>query len=231
MTQFCMAYHDFIMSISNHRKENISTHKKYDISQIIKLNQADQHVFDKKTDPLLSEKETNLLQKNVVYLNSFVPFNFNKFRKITSRRQRQNILKKYSFLRDLFMCKSKSKMHQIFMSIPTEWKEFLTFYFTKCLTKHLLIRQIKDYRILLRYRQTLFEAIENPDLIKDSLPFTSNLVKNFCKGVCNFVVMFYRDLAKNSLIPRSDTSKRFDQEGKYIKTEYGSSNLVNQNRR
>ena len=132
------------MSISNLPKENISMYKKYETSHIIKSNQVIQHVFHKKTDPELTQKETNLLQKNVIYLNSFKPVNFNKFRKITSRRQRQNLLKKYSFLRNLFTCKSKSKMHQIFTSILNEWKQFITFYISKCLTVHLLIHQIKE---------------------------------------------------------------------------------------
>ena len=203
------------MSVLNHTKENIFGQN---LVPLLKNKKPKQNV-DKDRKILISigsknEKMNKSKIQNddkVHNFHFFRPVDLGNFRKITSRKQRQRVLRKYVFLQRFFNCKSKTQMVTLFMSIPESWKPFLTFYLSRCFVMHLLVRQIKKYQVLFRYRQTLLEALDNPDLIKNCLPFTSNLIKNFCKGLCNFVFMFYEDLVDNGFIPRSGKGEMQDR--------------------
>lgn len=123
-------------------------------------------------------------------------------RKITNRTTRKKIYKRYSFLKQLSLCNSKNKLVLLFKKLPEQWKAFLRFYMTECFIKHLFIRQIKNCSGLFGKRRLFYEAIDDPTVIQNNAHFGNNLIKNFCKGICNFVAMFYGDLRKNGLIPK-----------------------------
>lgn len=195
------------MKVNDDQKENrlLFQNSTY-LKKIDDKKNSQRKLYILSVSKLKEEKKKNASSQNKYdahKFNFFKPFNFRPFRKVIIRKKRQKILGKYPFLYSLYICKSKSKMIQILRFIQLEWKHFLIFYLTRCFTLHLLIRQIKNYRILLRYRQTLLNALDNPDLINQYLPFSSNLIKNFCKGVCNFVFMFFDGLVVNGFIPKS----------------------------
>lgn len=123
-------------------------------------------------------------------------------RRITNRNRRQRLMKEYPFLFALSKCNSKVQMKTLFKQLSPKWKSFLQFYLSRCFIFHLFIRQIKNLKLLMRCREELFQALDQPEIVSTSLPFTSNLVKNFCKGVSNFVVMFYDELLEQRLIPK-----------------------------
>ena len=122
-------------------------------------------------------------------------------RRITNRNRRKRLMREYPFLLALSKCNSKMQMKTIFTQLSPHWKRFLRFYLSRCFILHLFIRQIKNLKQLMQSREQLFQALDEPELVSTALPFTSNLVKNFCKGVSNFVVMFYDELLRQELIP------------------------------
>lgn len=128
--------------------------------------------------------------------------NIKKNRKITNRTTRNKIYRKYPFLKELSLCNSKNKMELIFTKMPEKWKSFFKFYMTNCFIKHLFIRQIKNCSGLFKKRELFFKAIDDPKIIRSNIHFGNNLIKNFCKGICNFVAMFFKELRRNHLIPK-----------------------------
>lgn len=139
--------------------------------------------------------------KSTVHFRYNNPISLKYARRITNRSKRIKLIKAYPFLKALSNCNSKIQMKTIFVSLTPQWKRFLRFYLSKCFIYHLFIRQIKNLKLLMQCRNRLFEALDDPEMINSKLPFTSNLVKNFCKGVSNFVVMFYEELRKEGIIP------------------------------
>jgi hypothetical protein len=148
-----------------------------------------------------SKKKLGFPLKSTVMFRYNNPISLKNARRITNRQKRSTLLKQYPFLRSLSNCNSKIQMKAIFLSLTPKWKGFLRFYLSKCFIYHLFIRQIKNLKLLMQCRNRLFDAIDDPKLINSKLPFTSNLVKNFCKGVSNFVVMFHDELKKEKIIP------------------------------
>ena len=134
---------------------------------------------------------------------------FKNKRKIINRKKRRQILRKYPTLQKLKKCISKTQFKLILLNLSPDWKKFLRFYMKDCFIFHLFVRQIKDNKLLMLYRQVLFDALDHPELITKELPFTSNLIKNFSKGILNFVVMFYEDLLKEELIPKKSKKCSF----------------------
>ena len=124
-----------------------------------------------------------------------------KFRKITNRKTRRQVLRKYPTLLSLSKCNSKLSMVKIYETLSPKWKRLLRIYMSKSFILHLHIRQIRDFSLLFRQRHALYKAIDSPSVLMESINFSNNLVKNFCKGFTNFVVMFFEDISNNNLLP------------------------------
>ena len=97
---------------------------------------------------------------------------------------------------------------QIFEQVDSQWKNFIKFYLTRCLIFHLSIRQLKNVSELMRHRQNLFDSLHEPELLISKINFSNNLIKNFCKGISNYVIMFYDDLIEQKMIPFVLTHKK-----------------------
>lgn len=126
-----------------------------------------------------------------------------KFRKITNRKTRKRVLQKFPTLLKLSKCNSKLTMVKVYETLSSKWKHILRLYMTRCFIFHLHVRQIRDFTLLFRQRHALYLAIDSPSVLMQSINFSNNLVKNFCKGFTNFVVMFYEDFLQHDLLPPS----------------------------
>lgn len=126
---------------------------------------------------------------------------FKHFRKVTNRKKRKSLKRKYPFINLLSKCNSKIKMFHIFKEISSEWKSFLKLYLTNWFILHLHVRQIKNISDLMKHRQNIFNSLDDPELLITKLNFSNNLIKNFFKGISNFFVMFYDELVEFFMIP------------------------------
>ena len=189
---------------SNNIKISSKLKSKTDCINKIKKNKSlsNENTFKnnlkKKSNYLFFQKKVNI---NFDYLKEKNFKTLKTYRKIIGREKRKKLLKKYLILRLLWNCTSKIKLMQIFEQINSKWKKFIKFYLGRCLIFHLSIRQLKNVSEIMRHRQNLYDSIENPQLLINQFNFTNNLIKNFCKGISNSVIMFYDDLIKNKMIP------------------------------
>lgn len=122
-------------------------------------------------------------------------------RRIINRPKRKKLINQYKILKSLWNCTSKVQLMHIFNDISPIWKKFLKFYLSRCFILHLIIRQLKKISELMRHRQNLFDSINEPELLVKKINFSNNLIKNFSKGVSNFIIMFYDELIRENLIP------------------------------
>jgi hypothetical protein len=122
-------------------------------------------------------------------------------RRIISRQKRKKLIREYGILKLFWNCTSKVQLMQIFEQMTLVWKKFLQFYLSRCLIFHLTIRQLKNVSELMRHRQNLYDCVNEPELLVSKINFSNNLIKNFCKGLSNFFIMFYDELVANKMIP------------------------------
>ena len=111
-----------------------------------------------------------------------------------NRQKRRMLLEKYPILTRIFNCNSKNELINILFAMPSEWKQFMKLYLEKFFIMHLHLRQIKEFSKLMAHRNYIYEAIRDPEILRGNMSFANNLVKNFCKGLVNFVVLFYDNL-------------------------------------
>lgn len=124
-----------------------------------------------------------------------------RFRPIMSRSRRRQVLQNHPELQRMFRCNSKVNLIQIFHAISTKMKKMIKLYLERGFLLHLHLRQLKNLSKLMAQRQCIYRAVDQPDVLKGNVNFANNLVKNFCKGVVNFVVLFYDDLKRNDCLP------------------------------
>ena len=195
--------------------ENKNTLNNYKIKITTLDNINNSNNFNLKT--LKAKHNKNLFKNEInLKLKSFfkkkININFDKLkeknmkllktlRRIIGREKRKKILKEYPILRLFWNCTSKIQLMQIFEQVDSKWKNFIKFYLTRCLIFHLSIRQLKNVSELMRHRQNLFDSLHEPELLKSKINFKNNLIKNFCKGISNYVIMFYDDLIEQKMIP------------------------------
>jgi hypothetical protein len=65
---------------------------------------------------------------------------------------------------------------------------------------HLHVRQIKQFSKLMNYRWLFYEAIDDPGVFKSNTSVGNNIIKNYCKGVVNFVCLFRHELKECGLL-------------------------------
>ena len=133
-------------------------------------------------------------QKNMENLKMFRP-NF-------SRNKRKKILKIYPMLKRIACCNSKTELIKIFTNLSARWKKLVKKYMERCFLIHLHLRQIKNFSELMQQRQNIYDALDDPSILENGVNFANNLVKNFCKGITNFVVMFYDELKEYQLLEK-----------------------------
>lgn len=127
-----------------------------------------------------------------------------RYRPIMNREKRKKLLKKYSGLSRLFNCKSKNKLIQILGGLGREIRVLIKVYLRRHFLFHLHLRQIKDISGLMKNRQMIYEAVDSPEILLTNCTFSNNLIKNFCKGFVNFVIMFYEDMKVRYSFPECE---------------------------
>lgn len=124
-------------------------------------------------------------------------------RRITNRKKRRKILMQYPLMSRFSSCNSKIELVRIFQNLSVKWKRLIKMYMERSFLMHLHIRQIKDFSELMAQRQNIYDSLDEPEILILKVNFGNNLVKNFCKGLTNFVVMFYEDLLEQGFINQS----------------------------
>jgi hypothetical protein len=84
----------------------------------------------------------------------------------------------------------------------------------RCFLVHLHLRQIKDFYELMQHRQNIYDALEDPESLEQGVNFANNLVKNFCKGLVNFIVMFFEELIECNMLEEKRVFIRTSQGNK-----------------
>lgn len=123
--------------------------------------------------------------------------NLKMFRPITSRNERRKIINSHSVIERISKCNSKIELFRIFSGLSVKWKQLIKHYLERCFLIHLHLRQIKDFSELMQQRQNIYDAVDDPLILEDRVRLANNLVKNFCKGFTNFVVIFYKQLKRD----------------------------------
>lgn len=129
--------------------------------------------------------------------------NLRSLRLTLSRSKRTRVLYEYPILRKIAECNAKLQLVKIFHTLSTKWKRLIRAYLEKSFVMHLHLRQIKNIRELLRHRQNIYDALEDPEILNNKVNFGNNLVKNFCKGLANFVIRFVDELVRDGLLSQS----------------------------
>ena len=125
-------------------------------------------------------------------------------RKIKPRlnnQKKKKILAKHVVLQSLSKIRTKESLINFFIFLSMPWKNFIKIYLQEHFLRHLFIRPLKNPYPLMHERQFIYESIDNPENFLTNIKFSTNIIKNFCKGIVNFVVLFYDDLLKKKLIP------------------------------
>ena len=181
-----------ILNINDHE------HRGKERKKLVKLS-----LLNKKYRLKLLESKINKNSKVEDQGKDLLPVKSLKLKKISNRKNRNLIIKKYYFLGQMSKCNSKTGLYEILSSISRKWKNFIKFYLRNCFIRHLHIRQIKKISELMRQRQFFYDALDDPELLTLKVKFDNNIIKNFCIGICNFVIMFYSDLIEQEIIPAS----------------------------
>lgn len=126
-----------------------------------------------------------------------------------NRKMRTRVLHQYPILKKIAKCNAKMQLVKIFSSLSRRWKKLIRCYLERCFLMHLHLRQIKQIGELMRNRQNIYDALEDPELLNNQVNFGNNLVKNFCKGLANFVIRFVNELVSEGMLsqPRKSFSK------------------------
>ena len=140
--------------------------------------------------------------KHLISNRNDMIFQLKSFRPIMNRSKRKKLIKEYPMLSLVFKCNSKQTFINLILKMSSVFKNFVKIYLTKFFIRHLHLRQIKEITGLMAYRQTLYDAMDEPEILNTTSHSSNNLIKNFCKGLVNFVVIFYDDLIKEGIFPK-----------------------------
>jgi hypothetical protein len=128
-----------------------------------------------------------------------------------TRAKRKQIFKSYPILKKLFYCTSKYQLQNILFELPFQFKVLLQEYMSKCFIFHVHMRPINNISQLLLQRNVIFNAIMDPQILNGNKSFANNLVKNFCKGMVTFLVLFYNQLVANKRFPPKSPKKKLEE--------------------
>lgn len=117
-----------------------------------------------------------------------------KYRPRMNQKKRRIILRLHPWFSRLFNCSSKTNLISVLSVLPGPYRNFVKLYLRRFFLMHVHLRQIKNLFQLMSHRQSIYNAVDQPEILRGNMKFKNNMVKNFCKGVVNFVVLFYEDL-------------------------------------
>lgn len=117
-----------------------------------------------------------------------------KYRPRMNQKKRKVILQLHPWFFRIFNCSSKASLILVLSQLPGPYKDFVKLYLRRFFLMHVHLRQIKNLFQLMSHRQSIYNAVDQPEILRGNMKFKNNMVKNFCKGVVNFVVLFYEEL-------------------------------------
>ena len=191
-------------------KNNSNLTPKTKLELLGKKNTSKESISSQSFLNVKNKKRDSLFQK----LKTFIP-------KI-NRKTRKEILKNYPPLNKMFYCTSKYQFRNILFELSPKYKKLLREYISKCFIYHLHMRPINDISQLMKQRKLIYEAVSNPELLNGNKSLANNLIKNFCKGIVNFIVLFYDDLVKKGFLPikniiiKNESDKSLQTEKRFL---------------
>ena len=126
---------------------------------------------------------------------------FRKFKPRMNNKKKKSLLQRCEILKKLSLIRTKDALINFFIFLNKSWKLFMKIYLKNFFLIHLFIRPLKNPFPLMRQRQFIYDSIDNPENFLSNIHFSTNIIKNFCKGVVNFVIIFYEDLERINLLP------------------------------
>ena len=176
------------------RKENIFFQKKstLDVTTQVISSQQNSNENDKQKEPFRRKSLTDFEAFKQKYLRKIKPRMNNK--------KKREILKKNDILRKLSCIRTKEALINFFIFLNAPWKNFIKDYLKKHFLRHLFIRPLKDPFSLMRQRQFIYDSIDNPENFLSNNQFSTNIIKNFCKGIVNFVIIYSDDLRLQQIV-------------------------------
>ena len=148
--------------------------------------------------------DTKFIQKQENQIKAFKAF----LPKIT-RAKRNRILHNHIYFRKLYKCTSKYNFRNILISLPEKYKLLIKKYIRDFFLIHIHLRPIGDVSQLMLRRNAFYEAVSEPESLIGNKSFANNLIKNFCRGMVNFFMIFYDQMIGLKMIPRSENIKHF----------------------
>ena len=121
----------------------------------------------------------------------------NQFR--VHRAQRKKALEKSPLLMRIYHCNSKTQLKHIFDNLPEQWRKLLRNYLSSFFLYHVSIRSMKNSSVFISFRQVFYDALDDSSILDSHHKLQNNIVKNFCKGIVNFMVFFGHDLDKGTV--------------------------------
>ena len=140
-------------------------------------------------------KTNNLLEKDKLkkILKNNNPF-------AVCRKHRNKIISKYPIVQKFYYCNSKSTLISILDNLNPSWVCFLKLYMKRFFLFHCQIRKMKNQSDFIKLRQFFYEIIENSEILKNNIKITNNIIKNFCKGIMNFILIYFDSLSENLFV-------------------------------
>ena len=127
---------------------------------------------------------------------------YSKFNFCIKRKTRKYVIEKYLTLNKILFCNSKNDLIKIINSLNLKWKKLIRNYISGFFLYHLHIRQVKDVPLLMKNRECFYKSITTPEILKKNTKLTNNIIKNFCKGFVNYILIFFQSLLKSNLLPK-----------------------------
>ena len=120
-----------------------------------------------------------------------------------NRKLRKQVLKDYPILKKFYFCSSKGGLIKIINNLPTQWKTLIKMYLRRFFLIHVHLRKMKNESEFKSYRTLFYEMLNDTELLKKNNKINNNIVKNFSKGIVNFVLMYYNQLKSSPVLKNS----------------------------
>ena len=111
-----------------------------------------------------------------------------------NRTLRKEIIFNNKILKRLYTCNSKINLCHILDHLDETFKDLMRNYLKKFFIFHAHLRKMKNLKEFLSFRQCFFESIDDSSILKNNVLIQNNVIKNFCKGLLNYILIFYKDL-------------------------------------
>ena len=99
-------------------------------------------------------------------------------------------------LRKLKKCSTKYSFKNLLIETSLLFKKILIFYMQECFFFDLYSRRLLCKNYLMSRRNLLYRIIENPSALDSDCHFNNNILKNFCKGMANFIIRNLKHILK-----------------------------------